>query len=262
MAYHYMSGLLVRPGEESTYGHLQGGPTTDPGAKCQVCHRPLLRIWQLDCSDPRLVKASPQEPAFAGLTTLPLYYCWRCGGEYAYQVKADGMIEMLDSKVWNQPPGDDFPYPNYPSHFPQRPIRLYRPDELPEVVWKYVNDDPDDIGEPIPPQDAQLLSDFFGHKIKIPFHVWWHQLGGIPALAQGKEEHVCPNPACPRTAEQKKTEPMKILAAIPNDPPSGLPMIESVETVEEGNGHFNRWVQAVFHVCDACFTVHACNRCD
>jgi len=55
---------------------------------------------------------------------------------------------------------------------------------------------------------------------------------------------------------------MKILAAVCNDPPVGLPMIETLETVNQSNGSFNRWVQLVFHLCDTCFTVHSCSRCD
>ena len=260
MAYQYMVGFIARPGEESPYGHLQGGPTSDPEAKCQMCNRPLLRIWQLDCSDPRFVKAGAQEPAFAGLTTLPLYYCWRCGGEYAYRVTADGTVEMLESKLLTGPPGDDFPYPNYPSHFPQQPIRLYRPDDLPELVRKYLFDHPPALFDRIPKNHAQPLTDFFRHEVSAGYDVGCHQLGGVPALAQGEEHITCPNPACPKTAQKNKREPMQVLAAMYNDPPAGLPMIESMEPGEKRR-RFNYGVQLVFHLCDACFTVHSCNRC-
>lgn len=249
----------MRPGEASPYGHLQGGPTTDPGAKCQLCHRPLLRIWQLDCSDPRLVKAGTQEPAFAGLTTLPLYYCWQCGGEYAYRVKPDGTVDVLESKLFGGAPGDDFPYPNYPSHFPQQPIQLYRPDDLPEIVRKYLFEDPPGMFDSIPEEHAQQLADFLHHQAITGYDITGHQLGGIPPMAQGEEENICPNPDCPKTKRQKRRQPMKVLAAAFNDPPAGLPVIEPLE---DGRHRYNFGVQLLFHLCDACFTVHSCNRCD
>jgi hypothetical protein len=55
---------------------------------------------------------------------------------------------------------------------------------------------------------------------------------------------------------------MKVLATIHNDPPAGLPMVETRNEVEKRGGHFNNMVQVVFHICRNCLTIHAGNRCD
>jgi hypothetical protein len=55
---------------------------------------------------------------------------------------------------------------------------------------------------------------------------------------------------------------MKIPAAISNDPPSGLPMVETMNDVKKNKGHFDYSVQVIFHICRGCLTLHAGNQCD
>jgi hypothetical protein len=146
--------------------------------------------------------------------------------------------------------------------YPERPLRLYRPEELPPVVRAYVLDERDDSlsFEPIPEDEQFILSSFFGHPVKTTMiDLWWHQFGGEPWLVQGQEEIVCPNPKCKCHV---RGVTMKILAAVCNDPPGGLPMVESIAMAQADHGHFDRGVQVVFHICNSCFTVQASNRCD
>jgi hypothetical protein len=256
MAYHLIPGFIIRIGEQSNYGHLQGGPRSHSGADCPTCRRALIRLWQFDCHDPRFVVVGTDDTkAFGSLAALPLYYCWTCGSELTYRIINDDSIDVLQSQGGN--PSDDFPYADYPDAYPEMPLRLYRPDDLPKLVRKHIVEELDD---PIPDDEKQALSDFFGRPVRSTLgDLWWHQFGGEPWLVQGDEEIACPNPECEHHSDG---ETMKIIAAICNDPLGGLPMIESIETVEANGRHFNHWVQVVFHICPLCLTVQAGNRCD
>ncbi len=256
MAYHLIPGFIIRIGEQSNYRHIQGGPCSHDGAFCPTCSRPLIRIWQFDCNDPRFVVVGTDNTrAFGELASLPLYYCWTCCSELAYRIVDDDTIDVLRSD--DGTPRESFPYPDYPAEYPENPLRLYRPDELPNLVRKHIVDELDD---PIPEDEKQALSKFFGRPVRSTIGgLWWHQFGGEPWLAQGDEDVTCPNPGCQHHSDG---ETMKILAATCNDPLAGLPMIESAATVEANGGHFNHWVQVVFHICPLCLTIQAGNRCD
>jgi hypothetical protein len=80
---------------------------------------------------------------------------------------------------------------------------------------------------------------------------------------QGHESVACPNPSCKNhQAANKFSAPrMKELAAIHNDPHSGLPMIESLEELSEPS-NFNEFIQVVYWICEECLTVATSNRCD
>jgi hypothetical protein len=106
--------------------------------------------------------------------------------------------------------------------------------------------------------ESSLLTEWLGKPVKFAFDIWWAQLGGEPFLIQGTETDSCPNPRC---SANKAKHPMKVLAAIPNDPP-GLPMLETMSEVEANNGHFNHYVQLVYYFCDQCHTVRTLNECD
>ena len=50
---------------------------------------------------------------------------------------------------------------------------------------------------------------------------------------------------------------MKVMAAIHNDPPNGLPLVDTMEKVEKSKwGTFNSFVVVYFHFCNSCNTVH------
>jgi hypothetical protein len=54
---------------------------------------------------------------------------------------------------------------------------------------------------------------------------------------------------------------MKELAVLFNDPKSGLPMVQSIESVEKAS-HWNEWIEVIFWICEECLTITASNRCD
>jgi hypothetical protein len=235
---------------------VQGGVGMHDGAICPTCDRNLLLIWRIDLHDPRTqVTGTDVKQPFGHLATVPLYYCWSCGSELVYRIVDDNSINVMRSH--GGIPREDFPYPDYPTHYTEQPVRLYRKEELPELVKKYIVEDLDD---PIPEDEQQALGEFFGRCVRSTFgDLWWHQFGGEPWLVQGDEEITCPNSTCERHTDGNN---MKILAAICNDPIGGLPMIEPIVNASDENTTYNHWVQVVFHICDLCFTINAANRCD
>jgi hypothetical protein len=116
MAYHLIPGFIVRIGESSAYRHVQGGPCAHHGAECPTCQRPLVRIWQFDCNDPRFIAVEENgAKAFGDLATLPLYFCWTCGSELTYSIVDETSIEVLRSHGGSR--SDDFPYSDYPTQY-------------------------------------------------------------------------------------------------------------------------------------------------
>jgi hypothetical protein len=152
--------------------------------------------------------------------------------------------------------GDDFPYRRYPTAFPRQPIELSPFSELPSVVKQALKTPP---GNQVPPKMRSAAKAWFGHRVRYGFDLWWHQFGGSPWQIQGPERFECPNTKCSWSRRKIR---MNVLAAIMNDPPSGLPMIEPMREVRKAKGHFNSYVQVIFHICRGCLTIHACNRCD
>ena len=243
MSYQLLPGFVVRVAEQSTYDHWQGGPATHNGAFCDRCQRPFLLIWDINCADPRFVV--DDKPVFKNLKRLPLYYCWRCCAELAYRVSGNERLQLFHNSGSEQE--KDFPYPNYPLQFDRRPIELSRPDEMPKRVRDFLLAPPD---ARVPKETKAALSEWLGRPIrKAEFDIWWQQFGGEPWLIQGEEQMNCPNPKC---SAVRRGAHMKILAAVCNDPLSGLPMIETMDDEQRVSGIFNRWVQIVYHICEDC----------
>lgn len=251
MAYDLLPGFLVRLATQSQHDHWQGGPAYHEGAVCRICDRPLLLLWDINCLDPRLRVRG--RSVFKDLKRVPLYYCWKCAGDVDYRVVDSHRLEVLGNR--GRPQGDDFPYKNYPLQFERRRISLDRLDELRKLSTRWNVD----VGERLPASARKRLEKRLGHRVTYDFDIWWHQFGGRPWLVQGPENIVCPNEKC---SWARRGWTMKILASIINDPPSGLPMIESVKEVKKNKGHFNSYVQVIFHICRGCLTLHAANRCD
>jgi hypothetical protein len=250
MAYHLLPGFRVRLAKTSKQDHWQGGPVRHTGVNCPICRRPFLLLWDINCRDPRFVVEN--RAVFKDLKRLPLYYCWTCVAEMDYQVCDDDRIRLFSHTGEHQ--GKDFPYRSYPKEFERSPLEM---DRMPQTVRELLKGI--DIIKRLTKQERNTLEKWIGHPLKFAFDIWWHQFGGLPWLAQGPERVNCPNPEC---SWSRRGWPMKILAAIQNDPIYGLPMTESKKEIEKGGGHFNHWVQVTFHICRNCLTIHAANRCD
>lgn len=246
-----MKSLIARAVDSADYDHWQGGEPAHEDALCQSCGRLLLQIWDLNCEDPRFARNG--EAVFQGIKRLPLLMCWRCSGSLAYVVRNQS-IEMLECSGKYQ--GDNFPYRDYPQFFPRRALRPTHRDELPsqfhELLEELRNDHSEETDREFTDERQQLLYEILGRNITDSFYLWWHQVGGEPGLLQGLDEQPCPNPSCKGFSND---EPLKVLAAIKNDPPGGLPMLESLEQIEQDDGFFNSWVQLVYYVCDRCFAI-------
>jgi hypothetical protein len=250
--YHLLPGYRVRVADHSTYDHWQGGPASHDGADCRACRRPLLLLWDLNCGDPRFRVNG--RPVFHNVRRLPLYYCWTCGGEIDYRVTSPNRVRAL--KNTGKPQGRNFPYKRYPKAFERRPIELDRLADMPEKAKAL-------LGAPwierLPARSKGPLERWIERPLKYGFDIWWHQFGGLPWLVQGPERIVCPHKEC---SWSRRHRGMKVLATVQNDPPGGLPMIESADEVQKSGGHFNWSVQVIFHICKGCLTIHAGNRCD
>jgi hypothetical protein len=251
MSYRFIPGFIVRVSDQSRHNHWQGGVPDHEGADCERCQKPLLLLWDINCSDPRFVVDGRR--VFKDLQRLPLYYCWTCVADLAYQVVDNKRIHFLLNNGSVQ--GPDFPYVKYPLNFDRHPIELSRPDDAPQIVRDFFNDAPEETST----STRAALSEWLRRPIRDEFDIWWQQFGGEPWLVQGEEQLTCPNLQCAAASDGRN---MKILARICNDPTFGLPMIETSEDVERSHGVVNRWVQVVYHICEQCLTIRAFNRCD
>lgn len=258
MSFHYMEeGYRVRVTESTEARHWQGGEAYHKGAWCPNCRKPLLLLWDLDCTDPQLAEH------FGKLRRLPLYYCWTCCvATLAYRVISPKRVEVIIAKA-GQEPDPNFPYEDFPLAFERRPIELERiPYEIEKLLFIYS-------------ERYHLLS---SHEEKTLMHwlkydrrwryvrdlsvcvAYLHQFGGTPILIQGHEIHLCPNPRCRNYQLWERYNldcnlealRMKELAVIHDDPHSGLDM----------TGSNNPWVEVVFWICEGCFTILSANRCD
>ncbi len=252
-------GYAIKAVETSNARHWFGGEPYHSGAKCPVCKVPLLLLVDLDCTE---IRKHEKSKLFHTLERLPLYYCWRCCAEkLTYKILDSNRIKIFRNEGSNQ--GGDFPYPDFPQSFEKRPVALVPIDyEISKllIIAQEVGVDCLRNADKRTMQDAlrHLRDDWFS-----PSDINRHQIGGFPNLIQSHDRVSCPNPKC----RQHKLNTdgyaayMKELAVIHDDPQSGLPMVESLESVKGGK-RFNEWVQVVYWVCEECFSIAASNRCD
>ncbi len=256
MSWYYMQqGYAMVATDGGQTGHWFGGEPYHAGALCPVCRIPLLLLADLDCTKIRL-----REDArlFHSMNRVPLYYCWRCCAEHlTYLIVDETRIKVLRNEGKSQ--GEDFPYENYPSSFPRRPVTLVPIEyELAKLLAAYQEVDEDWLSE----EDRRLIMSKMASLRHPGFSsgdVNRHQLGGLLRSIQGHEGVVCPNTSCKahRSAEDGFATRMKELALLCNDPRSGLPMVDASE-----GPHWNEWVQVVFWVCEECLAIAVSNRCD
>jgi hypothetical protein len=168
--------------------------------------------------------------------------------------------------------GPTYQYEPYPESFERRGLLLFEgvPDEIMEMCrelsarWQ-ADDEDEDTGIPEPTQEEQKqLTDFFGHQVVMPMCMFHHQLGGKPLQRHWAEEVFrCPNPACKGKVSDRvrgKKRALKFLAGVLNDPWGGLPMVEPAD--KRTKKHWNYFTTVQYHICDCCWTVLGCNRCD
>ncbi len=248
--------------DPSAHDHWSGGKPHHRGANCPACKIPLLLLWDINCRDPRFPRRK-----FGWLQRLPLYYCWGCVNDISYRVTDDSTIQIHPGK---RSKGPSFQYEPYPEFFERRSLALLEgvPNSIRRLIRK-MNSRWDategDAGVPVPARDEQKeLTEFFGHPVPLPMCVFHHQFGGKPIQQQwANEVFQCPNSACTGSITDRlrgRRRAMKFLAGILNDPWAGLPMVEPAN--DETKKQWNYFVSVQFHICDCCWTVLGCNRCD
>lgn len=259
MSLKLLEPFIVRAEPAHRHDHWQGGSPVHDGAMCPLCDHPLLLFWNLDCSDPRFVTKEGR-PVFHGLDRLVLYWCVPCFASIDYLLLDTGNARVINvngkaaSDVIKATRRPTFPYVNFPSQFPHTPIDLFSLSELPKTVLDLLTADP------IPKlttESKRLLESHVGHHVSERgfelMRTWVHQFGGKPHLPQGDTQICCQNTDCKAYGKR-----MNVIAAIRNDPPGGLPIVETIDEVKKSPyGHFNFFVTVYFHMCKRCNSIHA-----
>lgn len=210
--------------KKSRFAHAVGGRNELPGAVCNghKCDRPFLRLLTLDLKDPKLSFI----PALKHGPSLPLLYCWRCGGEPSYRLDPSGRVTVIGKSSTG--PEKDFPYPDYPEFFPEQAVRLIA---IPSAVQRRICE----ANARTIDKDVEFSPEFAPH---MEPH---HQVGGIPYLLEGdREPELCPQ--CEK--------PMPILGSACSESGSKMKFAR------------NRFMQVVFEYCADCQIVHASYECD
>lgn len=104
------------------HAHVFCGQQRLRGGRCPNCAAALLLYASFDARDARLGLAE------LGLAELPCLFCWRCElaqAEFQYRLLSGGGLEIL--RCARGPVQEDFPYEDYPDHFPRGGLRLVRP---------------------------------------------------------------------------------------------------------------------------------------
>jgi hypothetical protein len=246
-------------GRQDEGDHWLGGVPPHRGATCPVCHIPLLLLWDINCRDPRFRRGK-----FGPLERLPLYFCWGCVSDLAYQVRPRGGLKVYRTEVMRH--GPSFQYQPYPSHFERRPLALIPgvPDAV-RIALSEWNPEKDPLGKRLTPRRAAIIAEYLGHPITVALCLFHSQFGGVPlARWWGEEVTPCPNPECrdglPGRLWGDGRGRMRFLAGVLNDPLGGLPMVEPPHAVTPR--WWNFFVSVEFQICDRCWTVHARNRSD
>jgi hypothetical protein len=249
--------FIVRISPSHRFDHWQGGEPTDGNAVCPRCDQPLQLFWDIDASDPRF-RSSTKQITFGDLRRILLYWCVPCFSSLDYQL-VNGTINILaadgrtGNRVEKKKRDPTFPYDSFPQSFARRPIDLLNKSDLPTEVVNLLTE------TPIPKLTAtgkRMLEAYVGHTVSqrgfAVMRTWAHQFGGSPHLPQGDDTIVCCNKKC-----NSYNNPMYAIAAIHNDPPNDLPIIETKDNVTAANGYFNFFVTLYFHMCAACKSIHA-----
>ncbi len=207
----------------SEYRHYFCGPHEVSGAWCPNCAKPLLRFLALDTSDPRLNLKQPSFPV------LSLLFCWTCNiaqEPLYYQFREDGSVVLLE---WGHGGAQtDFPYENYPVHFPGAPALLVPIPDVVQTILMLLN-----VGE---------INAYAIHKRHPDLARPRHQFGGEPLLVQHNPDYEMTCSLCGRR--------MPFLASVGDD------------CLDPRGFTGNEWVQVIYHYCEHCRVIGVFQQCD
>ena len=215
----YFLHYSKEPGE---YRHLFCGPHQVPGAECPNCAKPLLRFFSFNTADPRLQALQAIAPQ------LHLLNCWTCNlvqHPFYYQCLPDGSVRLLQYGIGGTV--TDFPYPNYPRHFPGRFASLtpLTPDE--QYIIELLNNN--DVN-------------YYGNPEMAALAIPTHQFGGEPWFVQSWDCCLQSCPVCHGS--------MRFFASV-----CDLCMLPQ-GFVDD------RYVQMIFTLCPVCKVIGSVVHCD
>jgi len=248
----------------SSYRHVFCGPNEISGAWCPNCNKPLLKLLDLDTSDPRLELGSGTP------LRLPLLYCWTCNiCEIAKSAYFAGVGDMdidwfvspsyLDLTMLVRLPANEkthglpfmyklfesgsveliqygkggctgmFPYGgDYPLSFPGVRASLYKiSDEVAEAIYAENR------------QDESMEYIFRDHNELSETR---HQVGGEPLLIQKDIDLTMVCPSCGKL--------MPRFASIGDD------------NLDPRGFVGDKWTQVIYHFCKQCQIVGCFNQAD
>lgn len=215
---HSAQGYFLVPADRTRrFGHRCGGTHDHESAACPSCQLPFLRYFHLDPRDPRVGLAPRGAPA-----GLPLLFCWPCQTrQLGYRVEGPRGIRVL--RYEQDGACEDFPYPGYPTPFPECGVQLVRLTAAQQRLLREFN-----RGAPprLPPELDRCR----------------HQLAGEPYLVQRNPDTVVACDVCGRR--------MPFLLATGDAGPSGKPFV----------GY--EWAQTLYFYCRRCRYVSAFQQCD
>lgn len=156
-----------------SYQHYFCGPHETKGAFCPNCDKPLLRILNIDLTDPRLLLTKVR------FSMLPLFFCWTCYlsiERFYYRVTSDG-IEILSygKGRFEQESSYGIPYSDYPLFFDGTDIILTPLTEEHQNFNSFCNEFQHD---PHNPEKKEQFNEFV--KNNEEFYAIYHQIGGEP----------------------------------------------------------------------------------
>jgi len=241
-SFHYLrQGYQLDTSAIDRHDHWQGGAPKHKGAVCPSCDQPVRLLWDINCSDARFRKESPQ--VFGKLKRLPLYYCLNCPYPTIYRCTGTQRVKMIPASAADS---SESSFSNFPDVFPRKRIAFGTiPPEIENLLlirqllgeeWLRTN-------------HRHLLADYF-HSRPSPSgnsSIRRSQFGGVPILQQDRPKLMCPNDTCPThtwghpIVRNSRYYQMKLLATIEQD--TGFEM-ESHDA------------QIVFYICWACQTIH------
>ena len=230
--------------------HSFGGPLRYRGSSREDWGGRLLhKLFELDLTDPVV----PLRLQLPGLTRLPLLYCFDFRvNRFGYQCVDDETVHVLFwKKEANVSRREEFPEPEFPEEFPERPISLRR------IPF-----------DPSSPGDAFELAGAFGLDGLSPVdrtrllkeqRTWFENVHGEPPetdaelrewmcrpFLQGRPNSRCPNADC---RWNRRAGGLVPFAVVPSEPVPGVRIFG-----ESGQA------QVVFEICGDCRTIAPSNQ--
>jgi hypothetical protein len=220
--------------DRSDYGHFFGGSLLHQDARYEEAEAPFQLLFSFNTKDPSF----PLELDLPGMGRIVLYYpfYFNCPDVF-YRAFDDGSMVVFEAGNEAAAYDPDFPYPGFPSEFPQTP-----------VSFEWLADEEMDI---VMAADTTIYSSEFDEREQAVLaklgHPFFTRVGTSHNLLQGAQAIRCFNPDCPEYDGEWGAQ-LFTFATVWNNPVPGVSLW--------GEQH----CQLVYDVCPACGFIHGYNR--